>query len=261
MSLPVFATPRDFCIYLEKHDYNLGSKIFMQVTNNRNAGLLLEELVTRLCRSRKVKDDAVKKHDGKVWLEISDLQLKRDCFLTPGEIRTARQYLQRKGFIEVSGNVDLVRYSINGNSLIEAFNKTLANSFPPAPPFQETTPTDFSLGSTNTFSNYSNYTLPPIVPPPARGTRIPENFSLTSEMRMWGKKNHPDLDLDDVTEAFIDYWKSVPGARAIKLDWEATWRNWVRNTWRNTRTMKNDSGKLKQPRSGWFTDETVRFIN
>jgi hypothetical protein len=28
---------------------------------------------------------------------------------------------------------------------------------------------------------------------------------------------------------FRDYWKAAPGAKGVKLDWDATWRNWVRS--------------------------------
>jgi uncharacterized protein YdaU (DUF1376 family) len=28
---------------------------------------------------------------------------------------------------------------------------------------------------------------------------------------------------------FKDYWKSAPNAKGVKLDWDATWRNWVRS--------------------------------
>lgn len=27
---------------------------------------------------------------------------------------------------------------------------------------------------------------------------------------------------------FADYWQALPGAKAVKLDWEKTWRNWIR---------------------------------
>lgn len=26
---------------------------------------------------------------------------------------------------------------------------------------------------------------------------------------------------------FADYWQALPGAKAVKLDWEKTWRNWI----------------------------------
>jgi uncharacterized protein YdaU (DUF1376 family) len=29
-------------------------------------------------------------------------------------------------------------------------------------------------------------------------------------------------------DKFYDYWRGVPGNRGVKLDWDATWRNWVR---------------------------------
>jgi len=29
-------------------------------------------------------------------------------------------------------------------------------------------------------------------------------------------------------EAFCDYWRAQPGQRGLKLDWPATWRNWMR---------------------------------
>jgi hypothetical protein len=27
---------------------------------------------------------------------------------------------------------------------------------------------------------------------------------------------------------FVDYWIAQPGQRGVKVDWEATWRNWMR---------------------------------
>jgi hypothetical protein len=42
-------------------------------------------------------------------------------------------------------------------------------------------------------------------------------------------EKRPDLNLDETIGAFRDYWVAVPGARGRKLDWEATFRNWVRN--------------------------------
>ena len=61
-----------------------------------------------------------------------------------------------------------------------------------------------------------------------RGTRISEPFVVTDEMVEWAKTNAPGLDLDRVTAKFIDYWAAIPGAKGVKLDWTATWRNWLR---------------------------------
>ena len=37
-----------------------------------------------------------------------------------------------------------------------------------------------------------------------------------------------NLDPERTFAKFIDYWKSASGAKARKVDWEATWRNWCR---------------------------------
>lgn len=68
----------------------------------------------------------------------------------------------------------------------------------------------------------------PAKPKPKRGTRIPADFALTGEMRDWGKTHFPHVNGETETEAFIDYWRGAPGQRGTKLDWQATWRNWIR---------------------------------
>lgn len=39
----------------------------------------------------------------------------------------------------------------------------------------------------------------------------------------------PDLDTGKTFDGFRDYWIAKPGKEGVKLDWTATWRNWVRN--------------------------------
>lgn len=61
-----------------------------------------------------------------------------------------------------------------------------------------------------------------------RGTR----FALAQCPDDWLQfcaEKRPDLVPQDVFDAFRDWWISAPGAKGIKLDWTATWRNWVRN--------------------------------
>ncbi|MDA8440465.1 MAG: hypothetical protein M0Z51_16625 [Propionibacterium sp.] len=62
-----------------------------------------------------------------------------------------------------------------------------------------------------------------------RGTRIPEPFNITPDMRAWAAEKAPGVNLNTSTEKFIDYWRAVSGQRGIKLDWISTWRNWVRS--------------------------------
>jgi hypothetical protein len=65
--------------------------------------------------------------------------------------------------------------------------------------------------------------------PRTRGTRIPDDFAPTADDRSKAKQlGFTDRDLDTITVSFIDYWRGAPGQKGVKLDWDATWRNWVR---------------------------------
>lgn len=64
--------------------------------------------------------------------------------------------------------------------------------------------------------------------PRKRGTRIPDDFTITDDMRTWAAENVPTLNLAQATVEFLDYWRGVPGAKGTKLDWPATWRNRMR---------------------------------
>lgn len=61
-----------------------------------------------------------------------------------------------------------------------------------------------------------------------RATRLPKPFELPDEYRDFCRTERPDLDPDRVAAKFADFWHGKPGAGGKKLDWLATWRNWVR---------------------------------
>lgn len=61
-----------------------------------------------------------------------------------------------------------------------------------------------------------------------RGTRIPDPFNLTPEMRQWAATEAPGADITRETVKFVNYWRSKT-RDATKLDWPATWRNWLLN--------------------------------
>lgn len=65
-------------------------------------------------------------------------------------------------------------------------------------------------------------------PATTKATRIPVPFHVTDEMVAWGQKHTPGLDLKRHTDAFVDYWTAAPNPKGRKLDWTATWRNWMR---------------------------------
>lgn len=65
--------------------------------------------------------------------------------------------------------------------------------------------------------------------PRKRGTRIPDDFAVTAEMVAWARDRVPHVDGRLETEKFINYWCAATGQKAMKRDWEATWRNWMLN--------------------------------
>jgi len=64
---------------------------------------------------------------------------------------------------------------------------------------------------------------------PRRGTRLPDDFTLTDELSDWARRETPGVDPAVETEKFCDYWRAKTGKDATKVDWVATWRNWMRN--------------------------------
>jgi hypothetical protein len=60
-----------------------------------------------------------------------------------------------------------------------------------------------------------------------RGTRIPEGWRPSEETEDWSRKQ--GVDPVRLVDEFHDYWRAVPGAKGVKLDWDATFRNRVRD--------------------------------
>lgn len=48
-------------------------------------------------------------------------------------------------------------------------------------------------------------------------------------MVAWFREHCPHVDGRSETDAFIDYWHGKAGREGCKLDWPATWRNWMRS--------------------------------
>ena len=65
-----------------------------------------------------------------------------------------------------------------------------------------------------------------------KGSRI--TFTeLTPELREQAIKVRPDLSPDQIAfefDCFLDFWRAKAGAGAVKRDWPATWRNWIRRS-------------------------------
>jgi hypothetical protein len=70
-----------------------------------------------------------------------------------------------------------------------------------------------------------------------RPSRIPPSFSIKKEMRDWAQTELPYFDVDKETLVFVDYWTGK-ATNATKLDWEATWRNWMRKAFTESPVSK-----------------------
>jgi hypothetical protein len=64
----------------------------------------------------------------------------------------------------------------------------------------------------------------------ALGKRLANDFSFPLEWEQFCKETRPELHPTRTFDQFKDYWIAQAGQKGVKLDWFATWRNWVRST-------------------------------
>lgn len=65
-----------------------------------------------------------------------------------------------------------------------------------------------------------------------QGARLPADFTMPEDWLLWAQTQRSWTRDVAETEAasFIDYWHAQPGQKGVKLDWQGTWRNWVRRS-------------------------------
>lgn len=173
------------------------------------------------------------------------------------DVNQALDSLQERGFIQ--------RYVVDNNPYIQIVNfakhqnphKNEAPSSIPAPeqhrtstvqePEQHTTnPADSLNPITDSFQEQA--AQPKTTAPRKRGCRLPENWEPSEETKAWAMTERKDLDIQRVLDSFTDYWRAKTGSAATKLDWDATFRNWVRNE-KSSGTGRNRTGETAVQRS------------
>jgi hypothetical protein len=95
-----------------------------------------------------------------------------------------------------------------------------------------------------------------------RGTRISEDWKPSQDDFNQALQMGLTVEqVDNEANKFRDYWIGVPGAKGVKLNWSATWRNRCRDVveWRSGKASKpnpvRDDGKPQT-----FLGETLRLI-
>lgn len=89
-----------------------------------------------------------------------------------------------------------------------------------------------------------------VVEPRKRGTRITADW-LPSEAAIAAMRDEcPTVHLQAEHRKFVDYWTAKAGRDGVKLNWDATWRNWIR------RAAENSSSRLTSA-SGSTVDDKV----
>lgn len=204
--------------------------------------------------------------EGRCWPSISTLA--RKCCTGESTIRRHLKALVDEGLITVQHRWNASsEYAIDLPRLVAAADPAPSQSDTPCQidtpsqtertPSQSDTPPPVKLSGPPSQTEHLTINEPSLEPsenrqepararaattPADRGTRIPDDFAATPEMVKWARENTPHVNGRRETEAFIDYWRGKAGREATKVDWVATWRNWMR------RAEKDDS--RRPPRNG-----------
>lgn len=163
--------------------------------------------------------------EGVCWPSIAKIGM-RTC-LSERAVQNAIKWLSSVGLVTVHERAGRSSYfTITPAAYAPPQEQHPAAGAPPPPQQVRTTP---AAGAPRTVIE------PSIEPPKSkqqRGTRLGADWVLPEEWKAWALQERSDWDeaqVKFVADTFRDFWISKSGANAIKLDWQATWRNWVRN--------------------------------
>ncbi|WP_430436845.1 hypothetical protein [Oceanibaculum nanhaiense] len=74
-----------------------------------------------------------------------------------------------------------------------------------------------------------------------RGQRLPRDWVLPPDWERWAREAGL-ADPAREADKFKDYWVAKAGAGGVKLDWQATWRTWVRRSLEDAARKPGRSG-------------------
>ncbi len=65
--------------------------------------------------------------------------------------------------------------------------------------------------------------------PKKRATRVPDPFTVSESLRDWVERELPGVNWKFESSKFLDHFRSANDKTGLKRDWDAAWRNWMRN--------------------------------
>lgn len=179
--------------------------------------------------------------DPQGWVHKVESEWEEELTLTPKRVKNARTMLVDLGLVEHKrrGIPALPCYRVNADALDQWWGAHVHDSGPDQSaskgPDSTTPKRPDRSGSKGPDIPYleDDYIddLHRAPAPPAKKRRtaapLPEAFPVTEIMAAWAKaKGGHDLDLEYETTKFLDHHR---GRGNVMKDWEAAWRNWIRN--------------------------------
>ena len=111
----------------------------------------------------------------------------------------------------------------------------------------ETKPSRKAETETETETEVTPNGVTPLTPQRGkRGTRLDPNWTPSPELVAQMRDECPAVDLKAEHRVFVDYWIAQPGQRGTKLDWPATWRNWMRRKQSDSRGRLTPTQRAEQ---------------
>lgn len=185
------------------------------------------------CGIRSVKDHLK-------WLEENGFMIRKTKSLGQGNGSRTSYHIMLPRLSRTP--VD-ARAEIAGANIARAKSRNCEGSIPPLTNRQEP-----SITTANAVVVRAS-APPPIAEQPkraaqprssARGSRIPSNWTPTpQDYAFASSEGLTREEINREADKFRDYWTAASGRNACKLDWQATWRNWIRSDLRKRPGARN----------------------
>ena len=103
----------------------------------------------------------------------------------------------------------------------------------------------------NSFESVNEpYSGKPEIVKPTRGSRLSSEWQIPDDWIAWAaQQGIASQAARFEADKFRDFWISKPGQGGVKSDWQATWRNWIRNVITRDPKMAQQQQQSKRPRA------------